>query len=296
MKYRFAQPIGFGNLMSTRIADTGVSELFHCHIKRKCYDIETKFYPGRKKPVSKKADSTKKNEARTVSRRDFLKYSGTIVFVLGTGCYAQMDGKHKGAKVPVVSSTGIPASDGYLLVDVRKCQGCVSCMLACSLVHEGVESLTLSRIQIMQNSFAAYPDDVAVEQCRQCVEPACVEACPVDALEANAESGNVRMVDRDKCIGCGACVEACPYSPSRALLAFDEKLGGELKARKCDLCANTPFHWEEAGGGPDGKQACVEICPVGAIKFTREIPVQEGDEGYKVDLRGKSWRRLGYPS
>jgi protein NrfC len=83
-------------------------------------------------------------------------------------------------------------------------------MLACSLVHEGVQSQSLSRIQIMQNAFEAYPRDVAVEQCRQCVEPACVEACPVDALEANPDSGNVRMVDRDECIGCGACVEACP--------------------------------------------------------------------------------------
>lgn len=246
--------------------------------------------------MSEKKDSNVKNEERTVSRRDFLKYSGTIVFVLGTGCYATVNGKTKDVKAPVISSSGIPASDGYLLVDVRKCQGCVSCMLACSLVHEGVESQSLSRIQIMQNSFQAYPHDVAVEQCRQCVEPACVEACPVDALEANPEFGNVRMVDRDKCIGCEACVEACPYSPSRSLMTSDGKFGGEAKARKCDLCANTPYHWDEAGGGPDGKQACVEICPVGAIKLTREIPVQEGDEGYKVNLRGRSWRLLGYPT
>ena len=246
--------------------------------------------------MPERTDSKVKNEERAVSRRDFLKYSGTVVFVLGTGCYATVNGNRKDAKVSVVSSTGIPASDGYLLVDIRKCQGCASCMLACSLVHEGVESLSLSRIQIMQNAFEAYPHDVAVEQCRQCVEPACVEACPVDALEANPDSGNVRMVDRDECIGCGACVEACPYLPSRAVLASDEKFGGKLKARKCDLCANTPFHWDEAGGGPNGKQACVEICPVGAIKFTREIPVQQGDEGYKVDLRGINWRSLGYPS
>jgi protein NrfC len=246
--------------------------------------------------VTGKSDLEDKKECETVSRREFLKYSGTIVLVLGTGCYATINGKSNDAKVQLVSHSGIPASDGYLLVDIRKCQGCVSCMLACSLVHEGVESQSLSRIQIMQNSFEAFPRDVAVEQCRQCVKPACVEACPVDALEANPEFGNVRIVDRDKCIGCGACVEACPYPPSRSLLVSDEKFGGEDKARKCDLCANTPFHWDEAGGGPEGKQACVEICPVGAIKFTREIPVQEGDEGYKVNLRKKSWQALGYPS
>jgi protein NrfC len=222
--------------------------------------------------VTGKSDLEDKKECETVSRREFLKYSGTIVLVLGTGCYATINGKSNDAKVQLVSHSGIPASDGYLLVDIRKCQGCVSCMLACSLVHEGVESQSLSRIQIMQNSFEAFPRDVAVEQCRQCVKPACVEACPVDALEAN------------------------PYPPSRSLLVSDEKFGGEDKARKCDLCANTPFHWDEAGGGPEGKQACVEICPVGAIKFTREIPVQEGEEGYKGNLRKKSWQALGYPS
>lgn len=246
--------------------------------------------------MAEKTDSKVKNDQNAVSRRDFLKYSGTIVLVLGSGCYAPLNGKSKVGKVPIVSSTGIPASDGYLLVDIRKCQGCVSCMLACSLVHEGVESQSLSRIQIMQNSFEAFPHDVTIEQCRQCVEPACVEACPTDALEASAEFGNVRMVDRNKCIGCGECVEACPYPPSRALMVPDENFDGDDKARKCDLCADTPFHWDEAGGGPDGQQACVAICPVGAIKFTREIPIQDGDKGYKVNLRGKSWRSLGYPT
>jgi len=106
----------------------------------------------------------------------------------------------------------------------------------------------------------------------------------------------VRMVDKKKCIGCGTCYDVCPYTPSRAVLAADKDYDGELKSRKCDLCANAPFHWDEAGGGPDGKQACVEVCPVGAIKFTKEIPQQKGDDGYKVDLRGPNWRKLGYPN
>jgi len=233
------------------------------------------------------------------TRREFLKYSGTIVLLVGGGCYVPVNRKSadpKASKAPIKLSSGIPASDGYLLVDIKKCQGCASCMLACSLVHEGVESLSLSRIQIIQNSFEAFPDDVTIEQCRQCVEPACVEACPADALKANPKYGNVRMVDRDKCIGCGDCVEACPYTPSRPVVVSDENYNGDKKSRKCDLCANTPYHWDKAGGGPDGKQACVEVCPVGAIKFTKEIPVQEGDAGYKVNLRDRNWGSLGYPT
>jgi protein NrfC len=169
-------------------------------------------------------------------------------------------------------------------------------MLACSLIHEGVESLSLSRIQIMQNSFQSFPDDLTIEPCRQCVEPACVEVCPTGALAADAYHGNVRRVDKEVCIGCGLCFEACPFTPSRAFLAADPAYDDEAKSRKCDLCANAPYHWDEAGGGPDGKQACVAVCPVGAILFTKEIPEQDGDRGYKVNLRNAAWGRLGYPT
>jgi len=224
-----------------------------------------------------------KEENRKITRRDFIKATGTIVLVAGTG-------------LQFSAADDIPSSDGYLLVDIEKCQGCASCMLACSLVHEGVESLSLSRIQIMQNSFESFPNDLTIEQCRQCVDPPCVKACPTGALSVSAKYGNVRMVDKEKCIGCGKCYDACPYTPSRAVLAADKDYDNELKSRKCDLCANTPYHWDEAGGGPDGKQACVEICPVGAIKFTKKIPKQKGDDGYKVDLRGRNWGKLGYPT
>ena len=131
----------------------------------------------------------------------------------------------------------------------------MSCMLACSLVHEGGTNPSLSRIQVIQNPFLKWPDDLTIEQCRQCLEP--------------------------------ACVEACPFKPSRAIWNFQ---GGH--AQKCDLCSGAPY-WD-APGGPKGRQACVEICPVGAIQFTSEIPEQKGDRGYKVDLKEKAWQWLGY--
>jgi protein NrfC len=256
-----------------------------------------------------------------ITRRDFIKVTGAIILVAGTGG-CRLFGADEGAaptnapvptnmptptNTPVPTNTpetgpallpadGIPPADGYLLVDVEKCQGCVSCMLACSLIHEGVESLSLSRIQIVQNSFASFPDDLTIEQCRQCVDPACVKVCPTGALKADARYGNVRIVDKEECIGCGLCYQACPYTPSRAFLAADSAYDGEAKSRKCDLCANAPYHWDEGGGGPDGKQACVAVCPVGAITFTKEIPQQDGDGGYKVNLRDDVWASLGYPS
>jgi len=244
--------------------------------------------------VSNKPVLRDDGRAARVSRRTFLKHTGTIIFVAGSGSFALAEGTTRIAG-HAAGSGPVPVSDGYLLVDVEKCQGCASCMLACSLVHEGVQSQALSRIQIMQDSFGKYPHDIDISHCRQCVDPACVTVCPEGALTADAEIGNVRRVDRSKCVGCGACMEACPFTPSRSILVADEGYGGEDKAKKCDLCADAPHHWDAAGGGPSGKQACVAVCPVEAIRFTKKIPVQEGDDGYKVDLKDLTWRRLGYP-
>lgn len=216
-----------------------------------------------------------------LTRRDFLKLSEGAAIKTTAGCaflkLIWLD--------DVVAA--IPASGGYLLIDTKKCQGCMTCMLACSLVHEGKENLSLARIQVIQNSFEKFPNDITLAQCRQCIEPACLKACPTDALHVDREHGNVRMIDAEKCIGCKKCVEVCPYAPGRAVWDFEDE-----HAQKCDLCADTPF-WNEQGG-PDGKQACVELCPVAALKFTKEIPKQKGDEGYNINLRGEGWKNLGF--
>ena len=155
-------------------------------------------------------------DIKGLSRRTFLKHTGTILFVVGSsghilnGCREIKDGSQ------------IAISDGYLVVDVEKCQGCISCVLACSLVHEGALSPSLARIQILQDSFGKFPVDLSIEQCRQCEAPACLEACPENALTANAEFGNVRMVDKEKCTGCGSCFKACPYTPARLSIVEDE--------------------------------------------------------------------------
>ena len=171
-----------------------------------------------------------------------------------------------------------PLCQGYILVDSRKCQGCQSCMMACSMAHDGAASLSLSRIQVMQNILKNWPDDIRIAQCRQCANPRCVSACPTGALYIDTEHGNVRVIDAEKCDGGRKCLEACPHPPQRII--WNPATG---KALKCDLCLDTPY-WDEKGG-PGGKQACVEVCPQGAIVFTREVPDQRGDAGYDVNLR-----------
>jgi protein NrfC len=169
-------------------------------------------------------------------------------------------------------TVALPQSEYYLAADNKKCAGCLSCMLACSLVHEGEENLTLSRIQIMHNVFGDYPQDIQVAVCRQCPKPLCVQACPLEpkACYIDTEHGNTRVIDETKCNGCGKCIEACPFTPHMPIWNAVKKV-----AIKCDLCLNTPF-WSEKGG-PGGGQACVEVCPVNAIRLVKRVPKQSAD-------------------
>ena len=231
-----------------------------------------------KAPEAPAPESTK---GSGLSRREFVTGVG------GLGAGAVLGGLLvKGLLLPD-EVIAFPASQGYLLVDTKKCAGCTTCMLACSLVHHGETSLSLARIQVVNDVFVPCPGGVAQEQCRQCPFPACVEACPTGANHVDTANGNVRTVDASKCIGCERCVNACPLTPSRAIWN-----GADKHAQKCDLCADTPF-WNEKGG-VGGKQACVEMCPLRAITFTKDVPLQ-GDAGYDVNLRqgDKNWKTWG---
>lgn len=221
---------------------------------------------------------------KDISRRDFIKVGSSSVAALGVGTLVG-DGWF-GLGNGVIA---IPASEGYLVVDTKKCAGCMTCMMSCSLAHEGKSNPSLSRIQITQDSLVNYPNDIRINQCRQCPAAPCVEVCPTGANHYDAENGNARVIDASKCIGCQQCIEACPHKPSRTIWNFEDR-----HAQKCDLCSNTP-HWKEEGGAK-GKQACVSVCPMKAIQFMKEIPVQTGNTGYNVNLRTNEWARLGIVS
>lgn len=219
-------------------------------------------------------------EKSGLSRREFL------TGLAGLGIGAVVAGTFVEAVLLPDKVFAIQASGGYLLVDTKKCAGCQSCMMACSLTHHGETNQSLSRIQITQNPFESFPDDIELAQCRQCPYPSCVAACPTGAMHADPKTG-VRTVDQAKCIGCERCVNACPFTPSRALWNFEEK-----HAEKCDLCEGAKF-WDQVGG-PDGKRACEEVCPMGAIQFTKELP-EQSSTGYEKDMRtGTAWDALGF--
>jgi protein NrfC len=235
--------------------------------------------PEDKKAINKEADAKKQ-----LSRRDFLVTGGAVVAV--DALIATTPAKAVAAATPAAAD--IPLSKGYLVYDSKKCAGCTTCMLSCSLVHYGVQSLSRSRIQVMQDAWGKFPNDVRMAPCRQCKAPVCVQNCPVGAAYVDAANGNVRRIDSKKCIGCKTCIKMCPQQPHRTVWVM---IDGKGKSSKCDLCIDTPY-WDEKGG-PGGKQACVESCPMMAIKFVAEMPDQEETDGYDVNLRNDHWYNLG---
>jgi protein NrfC len=232
----------------------------------------------------KKAESEEAAAKKKYSRRDFLVTGGTVVAV--DALIATTPAKAIAATSPSPAAVKYPASKGYLLYDSRKCIGCTTCMLSCSLTHYGVQSLSLANIQIMQDSFGKFPNDLQMAPCRQCVTPPCVINCPVGAAFIDEKNGNVRRINAKKCIGCKTCIKMCPQQPHRTVWNQAAK-----KSSKCDLCLETPY-WNEKGG-PLGKQACVEACPMKAIKFVSVTPNQEETDGYNVNLRNDHWLKLG---
>jgi protein NrfC len=203
------------------------------------------------------------------SRRDFVVGSGTVL--AGGALTAVSAATAMNAAEPQTEDKKYPLSTAYLIYDSKHCAGCLGCMLACSLVHEGVTSLSLSRIQV-------HPLDIQQNVCRQCPEPLCVINCPVGAAHISAENGNIRMIDAEKCIGCQTCIKSCPHIPHRPIWNPVTQ-----KATKCDLCVNTPYYNKK--GGPGGSQACVEACPASALKVVAELPSQTDISGYDRNLQ-----------
>jgi Fe-S-cluster-containing dehydrogenase component/formate-dependent nitrite reductase membrane component NrfD len=135
------------------------------------------------------------------------------------------------------------------IIDNRKCIGCHACTVACKT--ENHVPLTVNRTWVKYVEKGTFPNTRRVFQvtrCNHCENPPCVTICPVTAMYQRKDG----IVDfsSERCIGCKACMQACPYDS----IYIDPDDG---TAAKCHFCA----HRTEVGLEP----SCVVVCPEHAI-------------------------------
>ena len=135
------------------------------------------------------------------------------------------------------------------VIDHTECIGCLACSTACK--SENQVPLSVNRTYVKYVDVGTFPDvrpAFQVTPCNQCQDTPCTQACPTAAMQALSDG----IVDFDKsiCIGCKACIAACPYD---AIFINPE----DHSAEKCNFCA----HRIDMNLEP----ACVVVCPTEAI-------------------------------
>jgi tetrathionate reductase subunit B len=139
------------------------------------------------------------------------------------------------------------------VIDPKRCIDCRACLVACRAENE--VPLEHTRIWVydqgVQGEFPNLSQQFVPYNCMHCDEPPCVAACPSQATYKRKADGLV-VIDTDACIGCGLCIEACPYH-----VRYLNPVTG--KADKCNACLQRV----EQGEMP----ACVATCVGGSRLF-----------------------------
>lgn len=215
-----------------------------------------------------------------MNKREFLKsLKGLIVFFPAAGVLRALDAEAAAQELPPAAGTVAYDPSAHLYgmgIEIDKCIGCNRCVEACKAENDvppepfffrtWVERYTIKRdgevavANISGDTDASKsvgPEDTDVVRtffvpklCNQCVNPPCVQVCPVGATFTTQDG--VVLVDSERCIGCSYCIQACPYG-ARYMNPRTRT------ADKCTFC----YHRVRQGLLP----ACVEVCPTQARIF-----------------------------
>jgi Fe-S-cluster-containing dehydrogenase component len=137
-----------------------------------------------------------------------------------------------------------------MALDITKCVGCADCVVACQT--ENNVPIGYARDWIIEKVQGQYPTlnlHFESQRCNHCSDAPCVRVCPTGA--SHIIEGGIVKVTHNECIGCGACIEACPYEA--------RYFHPDGYVDKCTFCN----HRVEDGLNP----ACVSVCPTHCMYF-----------------------------
>ena len=160
-----------------------------------------------------------------------------------------------------------------LLFDEDECIGCFACEVACKQEHHiptGEHWIRILKVGPTRIGARLSMRFVAVH-CRHCGKPPCMSACPVNAV--SRRSDGVVLFNEEVCIGCQACVEACPFGVPQ--VRVEKNTVGA-----CNLC----FERTDRGLKP----SCVHHCPTRALTFgdPNDLASRRVEEG--LEQKGES--------
>ena len=143
-----------------------------------------------------------------------------------------------------------PGEQYAFSVNLDTCTGCKACVSACHSLNGLDEEEIWRNVGALHGGTPEAPyQQTVTTACHHCVEPGCLQGCPVAAYEKDPVTGIVRHLD-DQCIGCEYCMLKCPYDVPK----YSHRRG---IVRKCDMCSQRL--------AADEAPACVQACPNGAI-------------------------------
>ena len=140
-----------------------------------------------------------------------------------------------------------------MAIDTKKCVGCGDCVVACQT--ENNVPIGYCRDWVVENVAGTYPQlevEIRSERCNHCENSPCVRCCPTGA--SHIVEGGVVLVEHNKCIGCGACIESCPYDARYV----DDRT---MTVDKCTFCSDTRLARGET------TTACQNTCPTKVRTF-----------------------------
>lgn len=166
------------------------------------------------------------------------------------------------------------------LADTSRCIKCTGCEAACKQFNEVPQGIRRLRVVTLNEGV---PGETNVPMpCMHCTKPPCLSVCPVTAIYKREDG--VVLVNKDKCIGCGYCLYACPFGapqfPDTGLF------GSKGKMDKCTFCVQ-PFVQKDQSGQlieREPKPRCAAFC---GTKGLLAGDIDAITEVYKKRIAGK---------